>query len=74
MTMLTRIPENVPTSQFTQTPPEQHFSLTIPFLTTLQSSLKGLKSGQFWFKSQQRQEPSSLSPCPDKLWGLASSN
>jgi len=67
MTMLTLIPETVPTSQFTHTSPEQHFSLTIPFLTTEQSSLKGLKSAQFWFKSQQRQQSSSLSPCPNSV-------
>jgi len=60
MAMLTLIPETVPTSQFTHTSPEHHFSLTIPFLTTGQNSLKGLKSAQFWFKSQS--QSSSLSP------------
>jgi len=73
MTMLTFIPENVPTTQFTHTP-QEHFSLTIPFFNNIAKIIKGLKYGQFWFKSQQRQEPSSLSPCPDKLWGLPSSN
>jgi len=34
MTMLTLIPETVATSKITHKPPEQHFSLTIHFLTT----------------------------------------